>query len=38
MLKEGLKLGGVFERQFLVCFLMPRDFDDQGSEDLINEE
>ena len=27
-----------FERQGLVCFLEPCDFDDPGSEDLINEE
>ena len=38
MLKEGLELGGGFQRQDLVCFLEPRDFDDPGSEDLINEE
>ena len=25
------------ERQGLVCFLEPRDFDDPGSEELINE-
>ena len=38
MFKERLQLGGVFETQGLVCFLEPRDFDDPGSEDLINEE
>ena len=30
--------GGGVERQGLVCFLEPRDFDDPGSEDLINKE
>ena len=38
MFKERLLLGGGFERQGLVCFLEPRDFDDPGSKDLINEE
>ena len=38
MFKERLQLGGGFERQGLVCFLEPHDFDDPGSEDLINEE
>ena len=37
-LTERLWLGGGFERQGLVCFLEPRDFDDPGSEDLINKE
>ena len=31
-------LGEVYESQGLVCFLEHRDFDDPGSEDLINEE
>ena len=30
-------LGEVYESQGLVCFLEHRDFDDPGSEDLINE-
>ena len=38
MFEEGLLLGGVFERHGLVCFLEPLNFDDPGSEDLINEE
>ena len=32
------RLGEVYESQGLVCFLEHRDFDDPGSEDLINEE
>ena len=32
------RLGEVYVCQGLVCFLEHRDFDDPGSEDLINEE
>ena len=38
MFKEGLQLGGISETQGFVCFLEPCNFDDPGSEDLINEE
>ena len=31
------RLGDVYESQGLVCFLEHRDFDDPGTEDLINE-
>ena len=38
MFKEGLQLGGVFERQGLVAFWSPVIFYDPGSEGLINKE
>ena len=37
MFKVELKLGWIFERQGLVCFVEQRDFNDTGIEDLINE-